>query len=148
VENLLGKAFRRRKALLRFLRALTTRVSRVRRESGDNGQIKFRCILFRVVRGADFHAVKIFHPDCRSPLVVVREKPIGGLDRRHSLNLSGGIIEAGMVGRPGFEPGTNCLKGNCSTIELPAPFPKRRGKMGFRSRGLQEISPFVLCCHH
>jgi hypothetical protein len=23
------------------------------------------------------------------------------------------------VGWPGLEPGTNCLKGNCSTIELP-----------------------------
>ena len=46
-----------------------------------------------------------------------------------------------VVGRPGFEPGTNCLKGNCSTIELPAPLSVGRRQMGFRHGGWQEISP-------
>jgi RNA polymerase sigma-70 factor (ECF subfamily) len=39
-----------------------------------------------------------------------------------------------MVGWPGFEPGTNCLKGNCSTIELPTPF-LGKAENGFSSPG-------------
>jgi hypothetical protein len=40
------------------------------------------------------------------------------------------IVEwVGMVGRPGFEPGTNNLKGCCSTIELSTPTaPTKRGE--------------------
>jgi hypothetical protein len=43
-----------------------------------------------------------------------------------------------VVGWPGFEPGTNDLKGRCSTIELPTP---RQGtsKMGFTFRRWQAV---------
>ncbi len=49
-----------------------------------------------------------------------------------------------MVGRLGFEPRTNDLKGRCSTIELSTPDPNQGSKMGFRVACLQEISPLSI----
>jgi hypothetical protein len=53
-----------------------------------------------------------------------------------------------MVGRLGFEPRTNDLKGRCSTIELSTPEPSKGAKMGFRALGLQEISPLRIVAGH
>ena len=40
-----------------------------------------------------------------------------------------------MVGRLGFEPRTNDLKGRCSTIELSTQLRDRGGENGFPRRG-------------
>jgi hypothetical protein len=41
-----------------------------------------------------------------------------------------------LVGRPGFEPGTNDLKGRCSTIELSTP-KQKKGRKRFSVEALQ-----------
>jgi len=46
-----------------------------------------------------------------------------------------------MVGWPGFEPGTNDLKGRCSTVELPTP---SQGKTNHEFEALQVARSFSL----
>ncbi len=48
-----------------------------------------------------------------------------------------------MVGRPGFEPGTNNLKGCCSTIELSSHANTSR-QLFLPARARQELFVFIL----
>ena len=43
------------------------------------------------------------------------------LTAKYGRNGAGYFVSFSMVGRLGFEPRTNDLKGRCSTIELPTP---------------------------
>jgi hypothetical protein len=154
----LGKAFRRRKALLRFLPRDLGSARSSRWAAGEISQLEGSAEIHGVVkcRDAALQYGQIYPRNVAGTALPLRSQ----LPRRQANGAFAGrewktfsrIISlennARVVGRPGFEPGTNCLKGNCSTIELPAPSPERRGKMGFGSRGLQEISPRMHCRDH
>ena len=50
----------------------------------------------------------------------MRGESMKGKSKKSTYSTTFGVDPLNFIGRPRFELGTNCLKGNCSTVELSA----------------------------